>query len=229
MLDVFFDKPWRLGGVAGIVFPILFIVAVSIQGEYPNVDAPNDEVRDWFTDHGEQFIVGDYLMGLTFMIFFPFFLVNLFGLLSGAEGGAAVWSRLALLGGVVFVVLAAALSLFAATLAFGFGVSDTADDSMIRLAMVMDHFSFFRASLALAPLLLGSSLVILRTGVLWRWLAIAGLFVGLASLGLPIGALDSDTEGAGGGLVLLGFALTMLWILLVSINMILKREAPAAT
>jgi hypothetical protein len=228
MLDVFFDKWWRLGGLFGILFFIMVIVGISIQGEYPDFDAPNDEVRDWFADNGEQFIVGDYLLGLTFLVLFPVFLVSLFGLLSAAEGGAAVWSRLALLGGFLYVVMAAVITLFVGALAFGFGVSDTGDDSMIRLALTMDHFAFYRVPFALAPFLLGSSLVILRTGVLWRWLAVAGLIVGLASLGSPLGALDSDVEGLGGGLVFLGFMLTNLWILLVSINMILKREAPAS-
>ena len=109
MLGGFFDKWWRLGGVFGILFVIMFIVGISVQGEYPDFDAPSDEVRDWFADNGEQFIVGDYLLALAFMVLFPVFLVSLFGLLSAAEGGAAVWSRLALLGGVLYVVMAAVI------------------------------------------------------------------------------------------------------------------------
>jgi hypothetical protein len=228
MVDDFFKGGWRLGGVFGILFVIMVIVGIAVQGEYPDVDAPNEEVREWFADNGEQFIVGDYLLALTFMVLFPVFLVSLFGLLSAAEGGAAVWSRLSLFGGVLYVVLAALVTLFVGSLAYAFGVSDVGDDSMIRLALTMDNFAFYRLPFALAPFLLGSSLVILRTGVLWRWLGIAGLIVGLASLGTPLGALASDPESLGGGFVFLAFMLTNLWILLASINMLLKKEAPAA-
>ena len=74
-----------------------------------------------------------------------------------------------------------------------------------------------------------ASLVILRTGVIWRWLAGLGL---LAALLLVIGAawpIDGDEEGAIAILGFIGAPATMLFIIISSINMIIRSEEPAPT
>lgn len=86
MLDVFFDKWWRVGGAAGVLFLIMFIVGIVLQGEAPQFDEPVDEIRDWFADNGEQYLVGDYMVGLAFVLFFLPFLASLRGLLARVEG-----------------------------------------------------------------------------------------------------------------------------------------------
>ena len=228
MLDGLFNNWWRVGGIAGILYLVLFIAGFVVQGEAPQFDEPVDDIRDWFADNGEQYLVGDYMVGLAFMLFFLPFLASLRGLLAAAEGGAAVWSRVAFAGGLLFLIMGATASVFWGALAFSFGVVGEGDEATIRTLMYLDHVSFAAFALTLAPLLLGSSLVILRTGVLWRWLAVPGLLAGV--LGIIGGAsnLESDPEGLIGGLGFLGILLAALWILLVSINMVLKREAPAA-
>ena len=229
MLDVFFDKWWRLGGAFGILYLVLFIAGISVQGEPPQFDKPVDEIRDWFADNGEQHLAGGYMIGLAFMLFFLPFLASLRGLLAAAEGGAAVWSRVAFAGGLLFLIMGATASVFWGALAFSFGVVEEGDKATIRTLVYLDHVSFSVLALVLAPFLLASSLVILRTGVLWRWLVVPGLLAGV--LGIIGGAsnLESDPEGLVGGLGFLGILLAALWILLVSINMILKKELPAAT
>jgi hypothetical protein len=72
-------------------------------------------------------------------------------------------------------------------------------------------------------------LVILRTGVIWRWLAGLGL---LAALLLVIGAawpIDGDEEGAIAILGFIGAPATMLFIIISSINMIIRSEEPTPT
>ena len=211
-----------------MLFLIMFIVGIVVQGEPPSFDEPVDEIRDWFTDNGEQYLVGDYMVGLAFMLFFLPFLASLRGLLAAAEGGPAVWSRIAFTGGLLYLILGTTASFFLEALAFSFGVVEEGDEATIRTLMYLDHVSFAAFALTLAPLLLGSSLVILRTGVLWRWLAVLGLAVAVVGIIGGASSLDSDPEGT---LSLVGgssFALAALWVLLVSINMILKKEAPAA-
>src|SRR3972149_8157913 len=120
MLDVFFDKWWRVGGVAGILFLIMFIVGIVVRGEPPTFDDPVDEIRDWFTDNGEQYLIGDYLTTLAFVFFFLPFLASLRGLLASAEGGPAGWSRVTFAGGITFLGFGAGARPFWGALAHRF-------------------------------------------------------------------------------------------------------------
>jgi len=231
MLDVFFDKWWRVGGVAGILFLIMFIVGITLQGEPPTFDEPVDEIRDWFADNGEQYLVGDYLTGLAFLLFFLPFLASLRGLLAVAEGGPAVWSRVAFAGGLLFLIFGGVASFFWATLAYSFGTVGNGDDGTLKTLktlMYLDQVGFSTGALAVIPLMLGASLVTLRTGVLWRWLSLLGLIVAVFAGIAGASSLTSDPDGALGGIGFIGFIGFGLWMLLVSVNMILKKEAPAA-
>jgi len=228
MLGVFFDKWWRVGGVAGILFLIMFIVGIVVRGEPPTFDDPVDEIRDWFTDNGEQYLIGDYLTTLAFVFFFLPFLASLRGLLASAEGGPAVWSRVAFAGGLIFLILGAVGSSFWGTLAYSFGVVEEGEEGTIKTLMYLDQVGFTGAFMAVIPLVLGASLVTLRTGVLWRWLPLLALVVIVFVVIAGASTLTSDPDGALGGIGFIGFPFFGLWVLLVSVNMILKREAPAA-
>ena len=50
-LDFLWANWWRVGGVAGILFLVLFMVGVGIQGERPFIDDPVAEIQDWFADN----------------------------------------------------------------------------------------------------------------------------------------------------------------------------------
>ena len=95
--------------------------------------------------------------------------------------------------------------------------------------MYLDVAAFSTLPLAFVPFVMGASLVILRTGVLWRWLSLVGLIVAVFSIIAGASTLTSDPDGALGRIGFIGFPVFALWVLLTSINMILKREAPAAT
>src|SRR3990170_348935 len=199
MLDGLFNNWWRVGGIAGILYLVLFIAGIGVQGEVPQFDKPVDEIRDWFTDNGEQYLAGSYMVGLAFMLFFLPFLASLRGLLAAAEGGAAVWSRVAFAGGLLFLIFGATASLFWGALAYSFGVVENGDEGTVLTLMYLDSYGFATAPLAFVPFLLGSSLVILRTGVLWRWLALIGLAAAVFAIIGGASPLDADPEGALGG------------------------------
>lgn len=219
---------WRVGGAAGILFLVLFIVGIIIQGDLPTFDDPVDETQAWLTDNGEQYLVGNYLIALAFLLFYLPFLSSLRGLLASAEGGAAVWSRVAFAGGFLFLIMGATASVFLGALAYSFDVVEEADESAILTLQYLDFFAVTGILFALTPFLLASSLVIWQTGALWRWLALLGL---LAAVLTAIGGaayFDSDPEGALAGIGFIGAPLAGLWVLLVSIAMIMKRDEPAA-
>jgi len=228
MLDVFFDKWWRVGGAAGILFLIMFIVGIALTGDAPTLDESTDEIRDWYTDNGDQFLVGNYIFGLAFAFFFFPFLAGLQSLLASAEGGPRMWSKVAFAGGLAFFVFGGVASLFWATLAYSFGVVEQGDDVPIKTMMYLDQVGTATFPLPLIALVLGTSLVSLRSGVLWRWLSLLALVVAVFVVINGANTLSSDTDGALGGIGFIAFPAFALWVLLTSINMILKREAPAA-
>jgi hypothetical protein len=228
MLDVFFNKPSRLGGVCGILFLVSFIVGAVVQGSYPEFDEPLDEVRDWFTDNGEQFLIGSYIIVLAFVLLFLPFLSSLRAVLARAEGGDAVWSRVAFAAGLAFVAAGVVVSSFDAVVAFHYGVvkEGELDDGTIRALQYLDYITPIMP--LLAPLVLAPSIVIARTGVLWRWLAIPGVIIAVLAVISGLQTLESEPYGGVTGIAGIAFPLTALWILAVSISMILKREEPAA-
>ena len=219
---------WRMGGVAGILFLALFIVGIIVEGDLPAFDEPVEKAQAWLTDNGQQYLAGDYLIGLAFVLFFLPFLSSLRGVLASAEGGAAVWSRVAFTGGLLFLIMGATASVFLGALAFSFGVVEEGDEATIRTLQYLDFYAFTGAFLALTPFFLASSLVIWQTGVLWRWLALLGIPVAVLAAISSAAYFESDPEGTLAGIGFIAGPLAGIWVLLVSVAMILKREPPAA-
>jgi hypothetical protein len=228
MVDVFFDRWWRVAGVAGIIFVILAVAGGAVTGDTPTFDEPTDKIRDWFADNGDQFVVGSFLISIAFAFFFFPFIAGLRSLLAAAEGGPRMWSTVSFAGGVAFLVIGAAVSLFWTSLAFSLGVVEQGDEVPIKGIMYLDAVGTAMLTAPLIPLVLGASLVSLRTGVLWRWLAVIALLAIVFDVINTANVLSSDADGALGGVGFLGIVATALWILLVGVNMLLKSEEPAA-
>ncbi len=219
---------WRVGGAFGIVFAILFFVGLLISGETPSRDDSIEEIRQYFTDDGDMYLVSDYLGAIAFIFFFLPYLVTLRWVLGSGEGWPPIWSWLAVIGGVLMVAFGGAASFFWGALANGAAENPEVDDSAIRTLMELDAYAFNLWTYAMALFVLAASIVILRTGVLWRWLPVVGL---LAALLLIIGAawpIDGDEEGVLAILGFIGQPLTLLFILLTSVNMLLMKQEPVS-
>jgi hypothetical protein len=59
---------WRLGGVAAILFVVVFVVGVAMQSAPPLVDDPIEEIREDWVAGGQQYLVAGYVLGLGFVI-----------------------------------------------------------------------------------------------------------------------------------------------------------------
>ena len=196
-------------------------------GSFPDFDSPIEEIRTYFTDDSTQYLVGDYLIGLGFVLLFLPFVVTLRGLLGLAEGGANIWSWLAFTGGLLMVAIGFAISAAAGALALGAATHPEVSDSSLRTFMYLDAYGFSTFTLSSALLLFPASVVIFTSGVLWRWLALLGVAAGILVVIGAAWVIDGDQEGALGYILLSGVIGLALWVLLVSLNMILKRELPA--
>ena len=223
----FLSQWWRLGGILGIGAVALIFIGFGAVWSFPELDSSMEEIRSYFTDDSTQYLVGDYLIGLGFFFLFLPFVVTLRGLLGLVEGGANIWSRLAFTGGLLMVAIGFAISAAAGALALGAATHPEVSDSSVRTLLYLDAYGFSMFTLASALLLFPASVVILTSGVLWRWLAYLGIAAGIL---VVIGAswvIDGDQEGVLGSIGFIGLLGFALWVLMVSINIILKRELPA--
>ena len=215
----FLDDWRRIGGAAGILFVVLFLVgAIGLQGDTPMTTDPPAEVREYLADNGTRYLTGDFIISIGFVFGFWPFLSALRSLLGQAEGEPRMWSRYALIGGLVATVFGALSSLFWGALALG--GADVADDSLTRTFMHASDYGFSGITFAFAAFVVASSLVILRTGVLWRWLGWAGLVDGVALVIGSAWTIDGDPEGPLAFLGFIALIVLLLWVLAVSIAML---------
>jgi hypothetical protein len=217
---------WRLGGLLGIAFVLVFIVVgFGIQGESPMHNDDIGEIRAYWENDGDSYLLGAYLIGLASLLLFLPFLCAFRALLGTAEGGAQLWSRVAFAAGIIFLIMSASAEAAWSTLAFA---AEELDDDMLQMLMYFDVAAYNHIPLPVGVVLLASSIVIWQTGVLWRWLAILGLIVGVAALLTPAGSYsieptDDPEEGIWGILGIISFLGLAIWLLLVSISMVMKR------
>jgi hypothetical protein len=173
----------------------LVIIGIIYQGDTPTYGDPVDGIRTYFVDDGNQYLVGDFIIGLAFVFFFLPFLSALRSLFGRAEGGSQMWSRVFFGGGLLFFALIGTSGVFFTTLAFG-DVAKNASDDTITLLMSMSTASdhFIPAGMAIVGLSAG--MITLRTGALPAWHGALSLIWGvLAVLGMLSILADNPDAG----------------------------------
>lgn len=226
----FIDQWWRVGGILGIVWLVLFIIgAFIIQGDSVERSDSIAEIRQYFVDDGDIYLLGDYLIGIAFVFFFLPFLIVLRRVLEAGGTWAALLARVALFAGVVGLIWGGIAGFFWGALAVGAAGNSEVDDSSIRTLMELDAYAFAGLFLPFGLFLGAAGASIWLSRVLWRWLGIIGL---IGFLGALIGAawpIDGDDEGALAGIGLIGYLAMMIFVLLVSINLLMQRSRPVVT
>ena len=223
-----FKQWWRVGGAFGIAFVILNIVGIVVQGDTPMRDDSIEEIRAYFQDDGDMYALGDYLTGIAILFFFLPYLVTLRWVLGSGEGWPPIWSWMTVVGGLVTVALGGAGALAFGTLALS-ADNPEVDDSSVRLMVEMSTYAFALFSLGMGLFLGSASVVILRTGVMWRWLGGLGLLIAILLIVGAAWPIDGDEEGPLAVLGFIGAPASLLFILISSINMIIRSEEPAPT
>ena len=223
----FIDEWWRVGGILGIVWLVLFIVgAFIIQGESVERSDSIEEIRQYFVDDGDTYLLGDYLIGIAFVFFFLPFLIILRRVLEAGGTWAALLARVALLAGVVALIWGGISGFFWGTLAVGAAGNSEVDDSSVRTLMELDAYAFAGLFLPVGLMLGAAGASIWLSRVLWRWLGIIGIIGFIAALIGAAWPIDGDDEGALAGIGLIGYLAMMIFVLLVSINLLMQRSRP---
>jgi hypothetical protein len=207
------------GPIAGIVFAVLFVVAASLL-DIPSADDSAKKITDFYNDGGNraQLIISAYLFWLA-GVFFVWFLASLRVRLLAVEGEPARLTSIAFGGGLVFVAL---MMVAAATFASVAGDITFGDEKFagVEAARYLPELGYplllIGGMFAVIAMIDATSILILRTNMLPRWI---GYFGFVAAVGLLA------------AVIFLPMILFVLWVLFVSVAMLRSRPAavsPAA-
>lgn len=183
----------QLGGLAGIVGVVLFVIGVLLSGDAPTIEDSADEIRDWFDANGQQFLVGDFLIALGIVFgLIPFF-ATLRNVMGQAEGSDSIWHQLGLISGIVWLLVGAAASMFGGALAVAGG--QIKDDGAVLALAYASYFGFAGISLVIGLFFLATGIGILRTSLFMRGVGWLCLALAVVSVVAGAGPIEGDPEG----------------------------------
>ena len=174
----------RWTALSGIVFVALMLTGASFVTDLPAADASAQEIAGYLADSGNHTrnIVGAYLWVLGGLAFLGF-VAGLRAVLRRAEGDPGTLSSLVFGAGVVFTAVWSVSAVALASVAYAVGFSDApvTDPDVVRvLPQMASLLLLLGGGFAGILLLLATSTLIFRTGVLPRWLAWFGILVAIA-------------------------------------------------
>lgn len=189
-----------------------FIVGgVVLQGEPPAYDEPIAEVRDFFADDGQRYLVGDYIVNIAFVLLLLPLIVGLRGRLGAAEGCS---DRLAAGGAATPFLDAVALASGGAQL----------EDSTIRALLYANAAAIAALGVPAALLTVSAAVVIWRTGALWRWLAPLGAIAGLLLVAGAAFPIAQDATGPLFTIRFTSFIAFAIFIVATSLSLVLTHD-----
>jgi hypothetical protein len=199
------------GGIAAIVFVVLFVVGFLLTTDTPDGNASNAKWVRYFADSGNRrmIITGVILFALA-AVAFLIFLGILRERLRGAAAGSESLSTIAFASGIVFVTMLAAMTLgfgsVAASVTFGDAPVPRDADIMRTLTSVGFGALLVFGAASAGLLVVTTSIVGGRAALLPRWLVVTGYVVGVIVFL--------------GGLLFFPIILFLLWMLAMGIVML---------
>jgi len=218
----------RIAGAAGIGLVVLNVVLFAVQGDSPVFDDSAADVRKFFVDDDTLVHLVTWLGALAFVFFFLPFAAGLRNLLAPADAAdEQMWSRLSYTGAVLAAATVVVGSAFFEVLSQGVA-EEVSDATLVALAR-FDTVLFLGAMpWAFALFLAAASVVIVRSGVLAKWIGWVGAADALLLVISALWIFEEDDEGFFVILFFIGLLIFLLWVLAVSITMIRSDEQVTA-
>ena len=164
---------------------VVLMIPAYLVGHPDAPDSPQ-EASAYFEAGIGTFVFSNGVLPLFHVFFFIFFLGVLYGVLRGVgddtRGGGLPAAALA--GGIVFVGLEAvgfAVEILYPAALQRFGVFEP-DAAFVLVSLTLSSWLYHFCQVGASAMVLVTSLVALETGVLPRWLALAGFVVALLTL-----------------------------------------------
>ncbi len=175
----------RWAPLCGPLFVLLMVLGFIISGNSPAPDDSRAKIASYLGDDSKynKNIVG-YFFVLAAMLFLVGFFAALRARLAEAEAGNGWLAGLAFGAGVASVAfLVVAVSLFVSPVAAAHDAGrDTLDPGIYRLTQDVGYLIWVASVVVGALVVWATSAVALRTGILPRWFAWAGVLVGVLCL-----------------------------------------------
>lgn len=215
----------QVTGWTGIVFVVMAVFTFFVGSPFdaPALADPAAEWTGFFVENDDGIAVQTWFGVLTFGALFLLFASGVRGFLREADAEYGIWSRWSFSGAIAAGAIGAAgMAFFAA--ASHSGVLSGADDQMFRLLGTLDAVTFgVIVPWGLAIFVAGASMVIVQSGVLPRWVGLLGLVTALLTAAGTSWIMDGDEETVLAGFTLIGYLLTLIWSLAVSVTMLTKK------
>ena len=218
--------PYRMSGIAGLLFVTLSLIASAVSVQPPANVRDGAVLVDWFTENGARFRLGYVLAALAFLPFyFPFF-AGLCEKLREAEAAPAIWSRVAWAGAIMSPVVGVTAGAFNVGPAL---VQEGLSREVAAFASAAGFYAYPVVSGAMNSIvMLGAAVVILRTGILWRWLGWSGAAIGIAAIAGSAALVENDPGGPLATISVVSWLAYFVWIAAASVALIWERRVPAA-
>lgn len=217
---------WRISGVAGILFVALSFVAAGMNVLPPAYDQDGAVFVAWLARNGQSFRLWHFVAGIAFLLFyFPFF-AGFCERLREAEGAPATWSRVAWAGAIVWPAAGTTSGAFIMGVAL---LGPRASPEVAMLGAAAQHYAAVVSGAFGGVVMIGAAVVIVRTGIFWRWLGWAGAVFGLAAVVGCAAIVETNPEGVFASINGLAWLANFLWIGAVAVAMLRIREAPTTT
>jgi hypothetical protein len=202
-------------------FRVISGVASAINVQPPPYTQDSAAIAAWFADNTQQYRAGRFVAGLAFLLFYVPFFAGLCEKLRAAEGTPAIWSRVTWEGAILSPAAGTASGAFIVGAAL-LGGNVSGDAAALALA---GQFYAFVVSGALAGIvILGASVVILRTGVFSSWLGWAGVLIGMTAIVGSAALVENDPAGQFASIN--GFAWLAYFLCLAALSIAMVRGAP---
>jgi hypothetical protein len=206
--------PWRISGIAGLLFVVLSFVAAATNVQPPAFDQDRAIFAAWFAAHGQRFRLGHFLAGLAFLLFyFPFF-AGFCERLRQAEGSPAIWSRVAWAGAIMSPAAGTTAGSFIIGVAL---LGGSVSPEVAAFGAAANFYAYVVSGALSGVVMLGAAVVIVRTGVFWRWLGWTGALLGIAAIVGSAALVENDPSGRFATLNAVAWLAYFLWIAALSI------------
>jgi hypothetical protein len=220
------QTPWKISGIAGILFVAMSFIASGINKMPPLYDKDISTFVSWFSENGEWFRFGHFLAGLAFLLFYFPFYAGFCEVLKKAEGELTIWTRVTWAGAIMSPAAGTIAGAFVMGIAL---LGGNASPEVSQTGMAANFYAYTVSGAYGGIAMISSSIIILNTGVFKRWLGWAGLVIGPAAI-ISIGTLiENDPQGLFATINGFAWLAYFLWIAVLSIELIRMPEIKSKT
>ncbi|GAB4317418.1 MAG: hypothetical protein Kow00127_09150 [Bacteroidales bacterium] len=213
--------PWKISGIAGILFVALSFFASGINKMPPAYNQDISSFVNWFSENGHWYRSGHFLAGLAFLLFYFPFYAGFCEILKKAEGEPSIWTRVTWAGAIMSPAAGTIAGAFIMGIAL---LNGDASEELSQFGMASNFYAYKVSGAYGGIAMIGAAIIILKTGVFKRWLGWAGLIIGFAAI-ISVGTLiENNPQGLFATINGFAWLAYFLWIAALSIEIIRMPE-----